>query len=143
MTNKATPPKTPVDPNFIRVEITYLRNVGSIEPQPNTPDDGGNWFLRYMPKDGQPVRVLPGECMFLETGIAINVPKGYEARVSTRYSDGKPNLWLPALDIQGNSTSEVVIPFRNVTKQVQNVRPGEEVFRLVVTEPVRAYLLPD
>lgn len=140
MSKTIAPPK---DSDFVRVRIAYLRNVGSLDPQPNTRDEGGNWFLRYMPKDGQPIRVIPGECVFLETGISASVPKGYEARISTRFSDGKHNLWLPALDIQGESGTEVVVPFRNITKQVQTVRPGEEVFRLVVTEPVRAYLLPD
>lgn len=83
-----------------------------------------------------PVTIEAGETVFLSTGIALEVPKGYAGLVYARSSMGAKRGLAPANKvgvIDSDYRGEIRVVLHNHSKHAQTVCPGERVAQLLIT----------
>ena len=95
----------------------------------------------YACLDGE-VSIAPGSTVFIPTGLAMEVPKGYAGLIYARSSMGTKRGLAPANKVgvvDSDYRGEVMVALHNHCGQTQTVRHGERIAQLLVT-PV---LMPD
>lgn len=83
-----------------------------------------------------PVTIAPGESVFIPTGIALEVPKGYAGLIYARSSMGVKRGLAPANKvgvIDSDYRGEICVVLLNHGKTLQTVEPGERVAQFVIT----------
>lgn len=84
----------------------------------------------------EPVTIGAGETVFIPTGIAMEVPKGYAGLVYARSSLGAKRGLAPANKvgvIDSDYRGEIAVVLHNHGKIEQTVSPGERIAQLVIT----------
>ena len=84
----------------------------------------------------EPVTIGAGETVFIPTGIAMEVPKGYAGLVYARSSLGAKRGLAPANKvgvIDSDYRGEIAVVLHNHGKIDQTVAPGERIAQLVIT----------
>lgn len=82
------------------------------------------------------VTILPGETMWISTGIALEVPKGCAGLIYARSSLGVKRGLAPANKvgvIDSDYRGEIRVVLLNHSKEPQVVQPGERIAQLVIT----------
>lgn len=88
----------------------------------------------------EPVTILPGQTVFIPTGLAMEVPQGYAGLIYARSSMGAKRGLAPANKvgvIDSDYRGEVRVALHNHGQESQTVAPGERVAQLLIT-PVLA-----
>ena len=89
----------------------------------------------YACMDGA-VTIEPGESVWINSGVAIELPRGYVGLVFARSSMGAKRGLAPANKvgvIDSDYRGELRVVLYNHSKSVQQVNPGERIAQLVVT----------
>lgn len=86
------------------------------------------------------VTIGPGQSVFIPTGIALEVPKGYAGLVFARSSMGAKRDLAPANKvgvIDSDYRGEIKVVLHNHGNQIRQVEPGERIAQFVIV-PVLA-----
>lgn len=82
------------------------------------------------------VTIGAGETVFIPTGIALEVPKGYAGLIYARSSMGAKRGLAPANKvgvIDSDYRGEISVVLHNHSKTDQQVAPGERIAQLLIT----------
>ena len=85
------------------------------------------------------VTIEPGESAWINSGIAVELPRGYVGLVFARSSMGAKRGLAPANKvgvIDSDYRGELRVVLHNHSKIAQSVEPGERVAQLVITPVV-------
>ncbi len=87
-----------------------------------------------------PVTLAPGEIVAIPTGIAIEIPSGYEGQVRPRSGLGKLGLSIPNAPgtIDADYRGEVKVLLINLSRESHTIYPGDRIAQLVIAPVVRA-----
>ena len=83
----------------------------------------------------QPVTLSPFERMLIPTGLFIELPDGYRARLRARSGNAlKKGLMLPNAPATINSDyrGEIKVIVANISTEPQTIEPGERIAQLIV-----------
>ena len=86
------------------------------------------------------VTIEPGRTVFIPTGLAMEVPRGYAGLIYARSSMGAKRGLAPANKVgvvDSDYRGEVMVALHNHGGEAQTVAPGERIAQLLVT-PVLA-----
>ncbi len=81
------------------------------------------------------VRIGPGETIWIGTGIAMEIPRGYTGLVVARSSMGAKRDLAPANKvgvIDSDYRGEIRVVLHNHGQRVQQVAPGERIAQLLI-----------
>lgn len=84
----------------------------------------------------EPVTIAPGETVFIPTGLAMEVPKGYAGLVYARSSLGAKRGLAPANKvgvIDSDYRGEVRVVLHNHGAETQTVAGGDRIAQLLIT----------
>lgn len=82
------------------------------------------------------ITLAPGETVFIPTGLAMEIPKGYAGLVYARSSMGAKRGLAPANKvgvIDSDYRGEIMVALHNHGSTVQSVSGGERIAQLLVT----------
>ena len=82
------------------------------------------------------VTIEPGETVFIPTGLAMEVPKGYAGLVYARSSLGAKRVLAPANKfgvVDSDYRGEFFVALHNHGKEAQKICHGERIAQLVIT----------
>lgn len=82
------------------------------------------------------ITLAPGETVFIPTGLAMEIPKGYAGLVYARSSMGAKRGLAPANKvgvIDSDYRGEIMVALHNHGSAVQSVSGGERIAQLLVT----------
>lgn len=86
-------------------------------------------------------KILPGETVWIPTGIALEVPKGYAGLIYARSSMGVKRGLAPANKvgvIDSDYRGEIRVVLLNHSSEIQSVEPGERVAQFIITPVLKA-----
>ena len=109
----------------------------AIIPTYGSPDAAGADLYACLEAD---VTIEPGKTVFIPTGLAMEVPKGYAGLIYARSSMGTKRGLAPANKVgvvDSDYRGEVMVALHNHGQQPQIVANGERIAQLLVT-PVLA-----
>jgi len=118
----------------------FTRNTPGQQHAPRV-DKKLGWLLAFSPSDGRQRQVMPGERVWLSTGLKLMVPSDTTARLSHYHSPMRSDLWIPCLEVRGDHKGELIVPFRNELNITANINPGQYVFRLDLIEDEEEFLI--
>ncbi len=87
-----------------------------------------------------PVVIQPGEVVSIPTGIAIEIPPGYEGQVRPRSGLGKMGLSIPNAPgtIDADYRGEVMVLLVNLSREPHTIHPGDRIAQLVIAPVIQA-----
>ena len=118
------------------MRVKKLRENAMI-PTYGSPDAAGADLYACLDAD---VTIEPGKTVFIPTGLAMEVPKGYAGLIYARSSMGTKRGLAPANKVgvvDSDYRGEVMVALHNHGQQSQVVAHGERIAQLLVT-PVLA-----
>ena len=118
------------------MRVKKLRE-NAIIPTYGSPDAAGADLYACLETD---VTIEPGKTVFIPTGLAMEVPKGYAGLIYARSSMGTKRGLAPANKVgvvDSDYRGEVMVALHNHGQQPQVVAHGERIAQLLVT-PVLA-----
>ena len=118
------------------MRVKKLRE-NAIIPTYGSPDAAGADLYACLKAD---VTIEPGKTVFIPTGLAMEVPKGYAGLIYARSSMGTKRDLAPANKVgvvDSDYRGEVMVALHNHGQQSQVVAHGERIAQLLVT-PVLA-----
>ena len=118
------------------MRVKKLRE-NAIIPTYGSPDAAGADLYACLDAD---VTIEPGKTVFIPTGLAMEVPKGYAGLIYARSSMGTKRGLAPANKVgvvDSDYRGEVMVALHNHSQQSQVVAHGERIAQLLVT-PVLA-----
>ena len=118
------------------MRVKKLRE-NAIIPTYGSPDAAGADLYACLEDD---VTIEPGKTVFIPTGLAMEVPKGYAGLIYARSSMGTKRGLAPANKVgvvDSDYRGEVMVALHNHGQQPQVVAHGERIAQLLVT-PVLA-----
>ena len=118
------------------MRIKKLRENAMI-PTYGSPDAAGADLYACLEAD---VTIAPGKTVFIPTGLAMEVPKGYAGLIYARSSMGTKRGLAPANKVgvvDSDYRGEVMVALHNHGSEEQVVAHGERIAQLLVT-PVLA-----
>ena len=118
------------------MRIKKLRKNAMI-PTYGSPDAAGADLYACLEAD---VTIAPGKTVFIPTGLAMEVPKGYAGLIYARSSMGTKRGLAPANKVgvvDSDYRGEVMVALHNHGSEEQVVAHGERIAQLLVT-PVLA-----
>ena len=118
------------------MRVKKLRE-NAIIPTYGSPDAAGADLYACLEAD---VTIEPGKTVFIPTGLAMEVPKGYAGLIYARSSMGTKRGLAPANKVgvvDSDYRGEVMVALHNHGQQSQVVVNGERIAQLLVT-PVLA-----
>lgn len=118
------------------MRVKKLRE-NAIIPTYGSPDAAGADLYACLDAD---VTIEPGKTVFIPTGLAMEVPKGYAGLIYARSSMGTKRGLTPANKVgvvDSDYRGEVMVALHNHGQQSQVVAHGERIAQLLVT-PVLA-----
>ena len=94
-------------------------------------DAGADIF--YCPHDNEPVIILPQQTAVLETGIRVEVPRGYMLEVKNKSGiASKKSLVVGACVIDCGYDGQVFVNLHNIGLSEQLIKPGDKLAQLVL-----------
>lgn len=120
------------------VKFTKIRE-NAVVPQYAKPGDAGA-DLVFCPADGEAVTLQRGETRILDTGIAIQLPDGWEAQVRSRSGLATKDVFVlnapGTIDTGYRGELKAILHFAKSMPyrdgQTFTVKPGERIAQLVV-----------
>jgi dUTP pyrophosphatase len=102
-------------------------------------DGAAGCDLRFIPGHPDISALLnPGETALLPTGIAIEIPTGYEAQIRPRSSVSKRGLLVHVWTIDSDFRGQVHAVVTNVGNDAASICAGERVAQLIIAPVARA-----
>ncbi|MCX7882831.1 MAG: dUTP diphosphatase [Brevinematales bacterium] len=88
----------------------------------------------------QPLPIHPGEVVGVPTGIALEIPPGYEGQIRPRSGLGKLGLSIPNAPgtIDADYRGEIIVLLINLSHETHTVYPGDRIAQLVIAPVVQA-----
>ena len=89
---------------------------------------------------GEELEIAPGETVFLKTGIAVEIPRGYMGLVFARSGLSCKRDLAPANKvgvIDSDYRGEVTVALHNHGKKAQIISRGERIAQMVITPYLR------
>ena len=118
------------------MRVKKLR-ANAIIPTYGSPEAAGADLYACLEAD---VTIAPGKTVFVPTGLAMEVPKGYAGLIYARSSMGTKRGLAPANKVgvvDSDYRGEVMVALHNHAQEPQTVAHGERIAQLLVT-PVLA-----
>ena len=115
-----------------KIAVKKLRNNGTLPTYGSAEAAGADLYACL----DAAVTIMPGETVFVPTGIAMEVPKGYAGLVYARSSMGAKRGLAPANKvgvIDSDYRGEIFVALHNHGKDAQEICHGERVAQLVIT----------
>ena len=84
----------------------------------------------------EPITILPGESVFVPTGLAMELPKGYAGLIYARSGLACKRGLAPANKVgvvDSDYRGEFMIVLHNHGNEVQTIQHGERIAQLVIT----------
>src|ERR1051326_2527642 len=121
----------------MRVKVQRLRPDAELPSYAHGPEEDAGMDLRAV----EPVELQPGGPATVPTGIAIELPAGYEAQIRPRSGLAlKHAITLPnsPATIDPGYRGEIRVILLNLGKEPYDVRPGDRIAQMVIAryEPV-------
>lgn len=113
------------------MKIQKLRLVKT--PTRGTPDSAG--IDLYVPKDfiSEPLKLAPGESVFIPSGIKAHVPKGYAWIAMNKSGVAvKQGLVVGAQVVDCDYDGEIHIHVTNVSNKDQYITPEQKIIQLLL-----------
>jgi len=125
----------------VKVLVRRLRGDGAKLPRYMTPDSSGMDLFASL--EGGEITLAPGQWCLIPTGVAIALPKGYEAQVRPRSGlalrYGVTLLNSPGT-IDADYRGEIGVIMINFGDKPFVVRDGDRIAQLVIHQLYRAQL---
>jgi dUTP pyrophosphatase len=88
----------------------------------------------------EPIVLQRGDIVSIPTGIAVEIPPGYEGQVRPRSSLGKQGLTIPNAPgtIDSDYRGEVMVLLVNLSREACTIAPGDRIAQLVIAPVVQA-----
>jgi dUTP pyrophosphatase len=115
----------------LKLRIRKLRADAIVPRYAHGPDEDAGMDLHAV----EAVRLEPGETKLVPTGLAIELPPGYEAQIRPRSGLAlKYGITLPnsPATIDPGYRGEVRVILHNLGPQVFTIEPGERIAQMVV-----------
>lgn len=110
------------------LKVTCLRKMGGLDMRPITNDCGLTWALPFNPSNGQAIEIFPGQAYQREvqTGLTLEIPKGYEVHIRHVLSAGRLEHYRPTLILTGGCGGrEVMVNIVNTSPETIHLQPGD------------------
>lgn len=115
-----------------KVAVKKLRE-GAILPTFGSPEAAGADLYACLEQD---VTIAPGETVFVPTGLAMELPRGYAGLIYARSGLACKRGLAPANKVgvvDGDYRGEFIVALHNHGTQTQTISTGERIAQLVVT----------
>jgi dUTP pyrophosphatase len=116
---------------LIRLRIRKLREDAIVPRYAHGPGEDAGMDLHAL----EAVTLAPGETKLVPTGLAIELPPGYEAQIRPRSGLAlKHGITLPnsPATIDPGYRGELRVILHNFGREVFNIRPGERIAQMVI-----------
>jgi dUTP pyrophosphatase len=113
------------------VRIKKLRDDAMIPRYAHGPDEDAGMDLHSV----EPVLLLPGETKLVPTGLAIELPPGYEAQIRPRSGLAlKHSITLPnsPATIDPGYRGEIRVILQNLGREPFQISPGERIAQIII-----------
>lgn len=87
------------------------------------------------------IKIMPGDTVFIKTGIAVEIPEGNVGLVFARSGMACKRDIAPANKvgvIDSDYRGEIMVALHNHGREVRNIEPGERIAQLVITPYIQA-----
>lgn len=86
-----------------------------------------------------PLTIHPGEIVAIPTGIAIEIPHGYEGQIRPRSGLGKLGIGIPNAPgtIDADYRGEVMVLLVNFSHSPHIIQPGDRIAQLVIAPVIK------
>jgi dUTP pyrophosphatase len=115
----------------LRLRIKKLRDDAMIPRYAHGPDEDAGMDLHSV----EPVLLLPGETKLVPTGLAIELPPGYEAQIRPRSGLAlKHSITLPnsPATIDPGYRGEIRVILQNLGREPFQISPGERIAQIII-----------
>ena len=114
-----------------KIKVKILRQ-GAKLPTYGSAEAAGADLYAYL---DEAIDIAPGETVWVKTGIAVQIPRGFGGFIYARSSMGVKRDLAPANKvgvIDSDYRGEIFVMLHNHGKEVRTVEPGERVAQLVI-----------
>jgi len=106
-----------------RMRVFKTRPTAKLPHRAHAHDAGMDFF--FAPDTEKPVVIEPGRSAVLQTGLKVEVPRGYMLQIMNKSGvASKRALLTGACVVDHGYTGEIFINLHNVGSQVQMIEPG-------------------
>ncbi len=106
-----------------RMRVFKTRPAAKLPHRAHAHDAGMDFF--FIPEDKRPVLIGPGDSAVLQTGLKIEVPRGYMLQIMNKSGvASKRSLLTGACVVDHGYTGEIFVNLHNVGKETQMIEPG-------------------
>ncbi len=111
------------------MKISKIRSVKT--PNRGTPESAGLDF--FVPSDFETKELLPGDSIFIPSGIRANVPSGHALIAFNKSGVAlKKNLSIGACVVDEDYQGEIHLHLYNFGKEKTSISPGEKLVQMVL-----------
>ncbi len=112
---------------MITLKIKRLNNSANIPTQATTASAG---FDLYATED---VTLLPSKRAKVPTGIAVEIPHGFEGQVRGRSGLASKGIWCHLGTIDSDYRGELAVILANIGEQSYKISKGDRIAQLVIS----------
>ncbi len=106
-----------------RMRVFKTRPTAKLPQRAHAHDAGMDFF--FAPDTDKPVLIESGQSAVLQTGLKVEVPRGYMLQIMNKSGvASKRSLLTGACVVDHGYTGEIFINLHNVGSQVQMIEPG-------------------
>ena len=106
-----------------KLRVFKTRLTAKLPHRAHDGDAGMDFF--FAPETQKPAIIEPGQSAVLQTGIKLEVPKGYMLQIMNKSGvASKRSLLTGACVVDHGYTGEIFINLHNVGREVQLIEPG-------------------
>lgn len=124
---------------MIKNGLSY--DIKSVKTTSNLSDMAGADLYAVIHNDTKTVEILPGETVFLDTGVTMEIPEGYVGLVFARSGLSCKQGLAPANKvgvIDADYRSSVKVALYNQSKEVRTVSDGDRIAQIII-QPVTQF----
>lgn len=122
------------------IKFAVVRENVKIPQRSNPSDSGLDVF--FNPQNGASVTIYPNSNDILQTGVAFEIPHGYELKAENRGSWASTRrLIVGAEIIDSGYEGEVFIDLHNIGSAPQTIHPGDKMAQIVMRPVIHANLI--
>lgn len=117
----------------MKVNIKKIDSAAII-PTRGSEEAAGYDLYSYIP-DNIPVTILPGETKKIQTGVAMEIPKGYAGLIYARSGLACKQGLAPANKVgvvDSDYRGEIIVALHNHSSELRIVENGERIAQLVI-----------
>ena len=106
-----------------RMRVFKTRATAKLPHRAHPGDAGMDFF--FAPETEKPTLIEPGQSAVLQTGLKVEVPRGYMLQIMNKSGvASKRSLLTGACVVDHGYTGEIFINLHNVGREVQIIAPG-------------------